>query len=80
MGLKQEENGKKRLRKLMIAGVVAGILAVAGGIGIKAALDNKNAALETARLERNRENLAKAAEAESGRIMDYSVESVNQVF
>ncbi len=80
MGLKQEENGKKRLRKLMIAGVVAGILAVAGGIGIKAALDNKNAALETARLERNRENLAKAAEAESGRIMDYSVESGIQVF
>lgn len=80
MELKQEENGKKRVRKRIAAGVLAGILAVAGGIGIKAALDHKNAALETARLERNRENLAKAAEAESEKIMDYSVESGIRVF
>ncbi len=83
MGLKEQKGSKEDGKKKYIWAVaaVAGILAVAGGCaGFKMASDRKEAAVEAARLERNRENLAREEQEEHDQVLGHSVASGLHVF
>ncbi len=69
-----KKNGK------WIAVAAAGLLLIGGGIGYKMISDYREAAVEAARMERNRESLEKAAQVQEGGMFDDSVESGISVF
>ena len=69
-----KKNGK------WIAVAAAGLLLIGGGIGYKMISDYREAAVEAARMERNRESLEKAAQVQEGGMFDDSVGSGISVF
>lgn len=76
---KREGNGAKKY--MPVIAVAVGILfAAGGGIWYKAALDQREAAVEAARLERNRENLAREEETDHEEVLDFSLDSGLHVF
>lgn len=83
MGSKKQENGKADNKKkyIQVTAAIAGILVIIGAGAVwKNASDQKNAAVEAARLERNKENLASKAETEYDKVLEHSVESGLHVF
>ncbi len=80
MEFRERENSKKK-KYIKIAIIAAAVvLAAAGGIAYKVVSDRKEAAVEAARLERNKASLAEGAEIAGDEVLAHSVESGMGVF